>query len=301
MSKQESRCCRIGIWIAAAILSILTVRPAAAQVATGTIAGRIADAQGAAVPGVVVTVTSERRNTLLGTVTTNESGEFVVPNVAADTYVIEAKIEGFKPVRRGGVSVSGGERVVIPTINLEIGGIGETVDVVGQAALLQTQSGERSYTVTTTQLSEVPVSGRNFASFASLAPGVAGTARIGGGGTNQVMIDGVAAVDVGNNAQLLQLNPDAIAEVRVVTSGYQAEFGRASGIQITAVTKSGTNTFHGSGYEIAERSRWNSVPWLNQQNGTAPGVNKTDALGFTLGGPVGRPGGGKQALLFLRP
>ena len=298
MSKQESRCCRTGLWIAAVLLSILTVRPAAAQVTTGTIAGRIADAQGAAVPGVVVTVTSERRNTLLGTVTTDESGEFVVPNVAADTYVVEAKIDGFRPVRRAGVSVSGGERVVIPTISLEVGGIGETVDVVAQAALLQTQSGERSYTVTTTQLSEVPVSGRNFASFAALAPGVAGTARIGGGGTNQVMIDGVAAVDVGNNAQLLQLNPDAIAEVRVVTSGYQAEFGRASGIQITAVTKSGTNTFHGSGYEIAERSRWNSVPWLNQQNGTAAGVNKTDALGFTLGGPVGRPGGTNKLFFF---
>ena len=124
--------------------------------------------------------------------------------MAADTYVIEAKIEGFKPVRRAGVSVSGGERVVIPTLSLEIGGIGETVDVVANAALLQTQSGERSYTVTATQLSEVPISGRNFASFAALAPGVSGTARIGGGGTNQVMIDGVAAVDVGNNAQLLR-------------------------------------------------------------------------------------------------
>ena len=83
-----------GIWIAAALLSILTVRPAAAQVTTGTIAGRIADAQGAAVPGVVVTVTSERRNTLWVRSTTDESGESVVPNVAADTYVIEAKIDG---------------------------------------------------------------------------------------------------------------------------------------------------------------------------------------------------------------
>ena len=301
MSKLESRSCRKASGWPRPSLRSSTVPPASAQVTTGTIAGRIADAQGAAVPGVVVTVTSERRNTLLGTVITNDSGEFVVPNVAADTYVIEAKIEGFKPVRRGGVSVSGGERVVIPTISLEIGGIGETVDVVAKAALLQTQSGERSYTVTTTQLSEVPVSGRNFASFAALAPGVAGTARIGGGGTNQVMIDGVAAVDVGNNAQLLQLNPDAIAEVRVVTSGYQAEFGRASGIQITAVTKSGTNTFHGSGYEIAERSRWNSVPWLNQQNGTAPG-RQQDRCARVHPRRSGRtPGRREQALLFLRP
>ena len=83
-----------------------------------------------------------------------------------------------------------------------------------------------------------------------------------------------------------------------MTSGYQAEFGRASGIQITAVTKSGTNSFHGSGYDIAERSRWNSVSWVNQQNGTAPGVNNTDTLGYTLGGPVGRPGGANKLFFF---
>ena len=80
----------MSMWMASALLAVLAVPAASAQVTTGTIAGRIVDAQGAAVPGVVVTVAHERRNTLLGTVTTNESGEFVVPNVAADTYVIEA-------------------------------------------------------------------------------------------------------------------------------------------------------------------------------------------------------------------
>ena len=111
-------------------------------------------------------------------------------------------------------------------------------------------------------------------------------------------MDGVSAVDTGGNQQLLQLNPDAIAEVRVLTSGYQAEFGRGSGLQITAVTKSGTNRFRGSGYEIAERSGWNSVSWANQKNGVAPGINKTDTVGYTLGGPFGLPNRSHKLFFF---
>ena len=221
----------------------LTAGPVFAQITTGTLAGTVRDASGATMPGVVVTATSESRNTLVATVTTNTDGDYVIPNVAADTYTVELKLSGFKPVKRSGVSVSGGGRVVIPSITLEVGGASETVNVVASAPTIQAQSGERSFTVTVAELENLPISGRNFASFASLVPGVSGTARIGGGGQNNVMMDGVSAVDTGGNQQLLQLNPDAIAEVRVLTSGYQAEFGRGSGLQITAVTKSGTNRF----------------------------------------------------------
>ena len=99
-------------------------------------------------------------------------------------------------------------------------------------------------------------------------PGVSGTARIGGGGQNNVMMDGVCR-RYWRQPTAPAVESDAIAEVRVLTSGYQAEFGRGSGLQITAVTKSGTNRFTGSGYEIAQRSGWNSVSWANQKNGGA--------------------------------
>ncbi len=259
MSGKRRKIWRIGTGAVMVALVLWAANPALAQVTTGTIAGKVADAQGGAMPGVVVTVTSESRNTLLATVTTDVSGDFVVPNVTADTYTIDAKISGFKPAKRAGVSVSGGQRVALPTLTMEVGGVDETVLVSANAALLQAQSGERSFTVTSTDMTNLPISGRNFASFAALVPGVSGTQRIGGGGTNAVSIDGVASIDVGNNAQLLQLNPDAISEVRVLTSGYQAEFGRNAGVQITAVTKSGTNRFHGSVYEIMQRSDWDTV------------------------------------------
>ena len=298
MSENGSNVWRSGTWTVVAALVLWAAGPAFAQVTTGTIAGKVADAQGGAIPGVVVTVTSESRNTLLATVTTDASGDFVVPNVTADTYTLDAKITGFRPAKRAGVSVSGGQRVVLPTLTLEVGGLDETVQVVAEATLLQAQSGERSFTVTSIDMTNLPISGRNFASFAAMAPGVSGTQRIGGGGTTAVSIDGVASVDMGNNSQLLQLNPDAISEVRVLTSGYQAEFGRASGVQITAVTKSGSNQFRGSAYSILERSDWNSVSWANQKNGVLPGVNNTDTYGYTVGGPVGRAGGANKLFFF---
>ena len=91
-------------------------------------------------------------------------------------------------------------------------------------------------------MQNLPVNTRNWASFTALTPGVVGTTRLGNAGTqnNTFMVDGIAIMDTGNNGQMLQTNVDAIAEVKVLTSGYQAEYGRSSGMQITAVTKSGT-------------------------------------------------------------
>ena len=79
------------------------------------------------------------------------------------------------------------------------------------------------------------------------------------------MMDGVSTMDTGNNGQLLQMNVEAIAEVKVLTSGYQAEYGRSSGLQITAVTKSGTNRFRGSLYDVERNSDWNANSWANKQ------------------------------------
>ena len=127
---------------------------------------------------------------------------------------------------------------------------------VAEAAVIQAASGERSFTVTTEAVANLPVANRNFAGFAALVPGAVaqtgteiagGVQRLGGGGQNNIMMDGVSTMDTGNNGQLIQMNVEAIAEVKVLTQGYQAEFGRSSGLQISAVIKSGTNQFRGVG------------------------------------------------------
>ena len=112
------------------------------------------------------------------------------------------------------------------------------------------------------------------------------------------MMDGISAMDTGNNGQMLNMNVESIAEVKVLTQGYQAEYGRSSGLQITAVTKSGTNRFRGSAYDIKINSDWNENSWVNEKNGDPKPINKRDLYGYSIGGPVGKPGGNNKLFFF---
>ena len=271
--------------------------PAAAQVATGNVAGTIKDAQAGVIPGATVTLVSETRGTSLDT-TTNTNGDFVFVNVAQDTYTVRVTMDGFKTLERKGVPVSAGDRVALGTMTVELGALSETVVVSGEAPLIQSRSGERSFTATTEAIENLPVSSRNWTSMVALAPGVVGTTRLGGAGNNNFQLDGISTMDTGSNGQMLQLNTDAIAEVKVVTQGYSAEYGRASGLQISGITKSGSNQFRGSVFDIKRDSKWNSNTWANSKNGVAKAVSQQTDWGFTLGGPVGKPGKANKLFFF---
>ena len=276
----------------------------AAQITTGTITGTIRDPQGGVIPGATVVLVSEARGTRSAPAITNGRGDFVFPNVTADTYTIEVTMDGFKTLTRRGVSVSGADRVAVPALTLEIGGASETVNVTAEAALVQSSSGERSFAISTEQIENLPINHGNFTSLTALTPGVvsggssAGGTRLGGAGQNNIMMDGISAMDTGNNGQMLSMNIESIAEVKILTQGYQAEYGRSSGLQITAVTKSGTNRFRGSVYDIQTDSDWNANSWVNVKNGDPKPVNKSKTLGYSIGGPVGKPGGNNKLFFF---
>ena len=121
--------------------------PAQAQITTGAVTGRVLDAQGGVIPGATVILISETRGTKSAPVITNETGDYVFPNVTADRYTVEVTLEAFKTMMRKGIIVSGGDRVGVERIILEPGTLSETVTVVGESPLVQTQSGERSYAV----------------------------------------------------------------------------------------------------------------------------------------------------------
>jgi Carboxypeptidase regulatory-like domain len=278
--------------------TLVMAAPVHAQITTGTVSGTVADTSGAVIPGASVVLVSESRGTRLTPAVTNANGEFVIAGVTPDTYTIEVSMDGFKTFQRQNMAVSGGDRVAIPPVALELGVRAETVQVRAEATLIQARSGERSAVVDRIQVENLPLATRNFTALVALTPGVSGTNRIGGGGQNNIMMDGISAMDTGNNGQMLQMNIDSIQEVKVLTSGYQAEFGRSSGLQITAVTKSGTNRFHGSAYELRTDTSWNSVTWANQLNGTTPAISKNDTMGYTIGGPVGKPGGENKLFFF---
>ncbi|HKY20616.1 MAG TPA: carboxypeptidase-like regulatory domain-containing protein [Vicinamibacterales bacterium] len=272
---------------------------ALAQIATGTIAGRVADDQGGGVPGATVTLVSSTRGTTIDGVT-NESGDFVIPNIPRDTYLVRVTMDGFKTVERPNVEVSPGQRVVVPTLTISVGALNETVTVTGEAPLIQSQTGERSFTVSTEAIQELPMNSRDWTAFTTMTPGVVGDTRLGNVGrqNNNVMLDGVAIMDTGNNGTMLRTNLDAIGEIRILTQGYQAEFGRGSGMQITAVTKSGTNQFRGSFYDLERNSDWNSNSWVRMKNGDPKVVSKDRDWGYTLGGPIGKAGGDNNLFFF---
>ena len=203
--------------------------------------------------------------------------------------------------------VSGADRVGVPTLTLEVGGTAETVNVTAEAVLVQSQSGERSFAVTTKQIESLPIARGNFTNLIAFTPGVKNGganqdgARLGGASQDNIMMDGISAMDTGNNGQMLNMNIESIGEIKILTQGYQAEYGRSSGLQITAVTKSGTNQFHGSGYAIFTDSDWNKNSWVSQKNGDAKSKSSQQTYGYTIGGPVWIPKvfNGRNKLFFF--
>ena len=297
---------RLGIFAFGALALAATALDVSAQITTGNIAGTVKDTQGAVVPGATVILVDEARGTRLAPATTDETGTYAFPNVTAGTYTVEVAMSGFKTAQRKGVPVSGGDRVSLPAITLEIGSQTEAVTVVAESPLVQAHSGERSFTVTTEQVENLPINHGNFTSLVQLAPGVrestggndGGGVRLGGVGQNNIMMDGISAMDTGNNGQMLNMNIESIAEVKILTQGYQAEFGRSSGLQITAVSKSGTNRFRGSAYELFQNSDWNSIRILNKLNNDPKPKAKSKNLGYSIGGPIGKPGGNNKLFFF---
>jgi hypothetical protein len=273
---------------------------APAQVTTGSVSGTVKDAQGGVVPGATVVLISEGRGTRSEPATTNATGDFVFPNVTVDTYTIEVTMPSFRTLRRTDIPVSAGSRVTVGTLTIDVGGATETVDVKAEAPVIQAASGERSFTIPTESVQNLPLSNRSFTALADLAPGVTGTAAAGtraNMSTNFTM-DGISTMDTGSNTVLLQMNTESIAEVKLLVSGYQAEYGRSSGLQVMAVTKSGTNRFRGSVYDVERNSDWNANSKTNILNGLPKTISKQKDWGYSIGGPIGKPGGNNKLFFF---
>jgi hypothetical protein len=301
---------RTGITAANVLIACMLASTAAiAQITTGTISGTVRDQQGGVIPSATVVLISEARGTKSAPAMTDAAGNYVFPNVTADTYTVEVSLDGFRTVRRTGIRLSGADRIGVPTIVLETGGITETVNVTAETVMVQSQSAERSYVVETAQIENLPITRGNFINVVAFTPGVitggttggfgaAGATRLGGASQNNIMMDGVGVMDTGSNGQMLQLNIESIGEVKILTQGYQAEFGRSSGLQITAVTKSGSNQYRGSLYDVERDSKWNSNSWVNSRNGDPKPVTKEKDWGYSIGGPVGKPGGDNKLFFF---
>ena len=298
-----------------AILSLLALiaSPATAQVTSGTLYGTVKDPSGAYVSNARVTVHSDTVGAER-TVTTNDRGDFVVPNMPPSTYTLTIDAQGFKKTTAKGIVLSAADKLNAGEYTLQVGGTAETVTVAADAGQLQLQSesGERSDVITDRQIKDLALNGRNILEMVKVVPGVVSNIdgsqagrgnldqfNINGtrGNQHEYTIDGTSNVDTGNNgAEHVTLNPDAVAEVKVLTSNYQAEFGKAAGGQVIVSTKSGTNQWHGNGRFFHRHEQFNANEWFNKQaqgqnivNGkpeNTPPKYRYNYAGYQLGGPI---------------
>jgi len=295
-----SRVWRIALSLAVVMMALGgAVTSAAAQIGTGSVSGTVHDAVGAIVPGATVSLVSATKSTSEDAVT-NDRGNFTFPTVPVDTYSVRVTLSGFKTLERPGVIVHAGDRVALGVLRIEVGTLEETVLVSGAAPMIQASSGERSFAISSEVVANTAINTRNINSLTFLAPGmVAGS--VNGTRTNQnnFQIDGIGAMDTGNNGVMIQVNPEVIEEVKVLTSNYQAEYGRSAGAQISAVTKSGSQQFRGSAYAVRRNDDLNANNWFNNREGTPkPKLDQKD-YGFTVGGPVGKPNGRARLFFFV--
>ena len=285
-----------------------------AQGLSGQIGGSVIDGSNGAIPGATVTVRNTATAVTRETVTDGQ-GLFVFTNLFAGTYDLRVTLTGFRTYEQKGIVLTATERVAVPPIALEVGGVEEVVTVEASALHAQAQSGERSGTIRADEIKDTQLRGRDFLGLLQGMPGVVDTnvrnapgwnAFLGtqiNGLSDQFMgmsYDGVSSKDTGfGAANYVTPSLDSIAEVKIQTSNYQAEYGRAGGANIIVVTKSGSSRFSGSAAYFKRHEGLNTNSWDRRRTcdatgGTSPLCAKPryryDNSAFTLGGPVLIPG-----------
>ncbi|MCA1626545.1 MAG: carboxypeptidase regulatory-like domain-containing protein, partial [Acidobacteria bacterium] len=286
-----------------ATLVLCSANIAAAQQTTSTLTGEVKDQQGALVVGAQVSALSEETG-LTRSVVTDGEGRFVFPGLPVGVYEIRAEMTGFERFSRRDFRITLGETAVI-NVTLEVAQGGYQIDVVGQAELVNTQTSELSYLVNEGAIRDLPLNGRNYTDLALLQPGVLAFPHRDGGSvvahglgmsingqdprSNVYLLDGTPQNDFTNgpagSAAGTVLGIETIREFRVETNAYSAEFGRNSGGQINALSKSGTNEFHGSLYEFHRNDNFDA---RNFFDGEKKPEFKRNQFGGSFGGPIKR-------------
>jgi hypothetical protein len=278
-----------------------------AQVAGGTISGTVTDSSGRVINKVEITITNVATG-VTRVVTTNDEGFYSAPNLLPGTYELKFSASGFRVEARKNIELTVGALVGLDQ-TLRVGSLSETVVVQSEIPAVQLSTSDLSAVVNATTVRELPLNGRSWTDLAQLQPGVsaihtqpdfsAGTDRGNRGFGQQLTIsgarpqqnnyrlDGVSLNDYANGApgSVLggNLGVDAIEEFSVITSNYEADYGKTSGGVVNAITRSGTNQIHGSAYEFLRNSKLDAKNYFDV--GNIPPF-KRNQFGGTLGGPI---------------
>jgi len=290
---------RLGVVVGVIALYLLGVGgPLHAQQGTAEIGGKITDEQGAVLPGVSIVVTNEATG-VFREIASGTEGTYLASQLVPGRYKVVARLSGFRTNERSGLVLQVGTKMLI-NLALAVGGLEETVTVTGQSPLVDTTSARVGGNIGTAELAELPAMNRNYFAAVALLPGVQfspsnqmGNDTIIASGQssqgNNVTVDGGYNIDdaLGATAGAQVRTPiEAIQEFQVMTSMYDAEYGRASGVIVNAVSKSGTNQFKGVAFLTAASNRLTSKDFLVKQNNLAKPTTTARDWGGVLGGPI---------------
>lgn len=288
--------------LAIACLALLP-HDAAAQFETATVLGTVRDVNGAVISNANVTLRSDETG-FTATQQSDENGDFQFLNVKIGTYKVTAEAPNFSTAVADNISVSVNSRQRVDLL-LQAGAVTEIVTVSAAGELLETDTSERGQVITREQIINLPLNGRSYADLALLSPGVRksslNNASSGGrdasfnvnglrSSLNNFILDGVdnnsyGTSNQGFSNQVVQPSPDAVAEFKVQTNNYSAEFGRAGGAVINTSIRSGTNEFHGTAYNFLRNTALNATGFFKPRGNEKPTLIQNQ-FGFTFGGPI---------------
>ena len=295
---------RPALWALASCLVLLLALPAAAQKSSGQISGTVLDPSGAAIPDATITVTQVGTG-LTREVKTSQDGNYTVTDLPIGTYRINVTQTGFKEAVVENVTVN----VATTTrqdVAMQIGALGERVDIVATDVQIETQTGSIGSVVNGEQVRELPLNGRSFVQLTQLQPGVSPATNfdsknkglfsgvdfsVNGNNTqsNLFLTDGAHNTDTGSNRTIL-LYPsiEAIAEFKMLRNSYGPEYGQASGAVISLVTRGGENKFHGSLFYFGRNDKLNAADFFTNRTGGKKDKLRRNDFGGSIGGPIKR-------------
>ena len=287
----------------AIVAALIAPLPASAQTLYGSITGTVTDQQGAPVPGAAVMATNTGTGLKVEAVT-DTNGAYTFRNLLPGVYDLNASLEGFRALNQTGLRVSAGNPVRVD-LKLEVGTLAETVNVVSETTLLQTEKADLSTEISAKEIVNLPLNQfRNYQKLLDLVPGAtpsalqnaeidtpgrALTTNVNGlqRNSNAFRIDGAVSLNVWLPHHVGYVNPaETIESVNISTNNFGADQGMAGGAAVTVVTKSGTNELHGSAFLFRNQEDFNANTFANNANNLPKPDLSRSIFGGTLGGPI---------------
>ncbi|MBA3439025.1 MAG: TonB-dependent receptor, partial [Pyrinomonadaceae bacterium] len=308
-------CRKILLSIVICMMALVSSSTLLAQDFRATVNGRVTDTSGAALPGVAVTALNPQTNQS-ATATTNDEGNYTIPFLQPGAYTITAEQTGFKKTAQESVLQVGQTATV--DIQMQVGEVTEVVTVTSDAVVLDESKADRGLVIDNARVTELPLNSRNPFMLSTLAPGITynGPAiyqrpfdngaiadwSINGGQNrnNEFLMDGAPNNSIAGGNNIAYVPPvDAVQEFKIITNGYDAQYGRSAGGTVNVTTKAGGNDFHGTVYEFARRKFLDANLFLNNAQSRERSDHLLDQYGFVINGPIYLPrfGEGGPALL----